>query len=477
MPITGALEKPYPGLDDPGEFPRPLFFYANIARLHLVKICFLCIALTALVLLGCALVPPIYNATAVIAVDWQAAPDTMRIRALLGAEEEEFMTTQEALLQAETILRPIAERYALLERERQLRHYWFWHYSATKEQAIRDGLVQLKHLKIDHVPRTYLLTITYCDRDPQIAADVANAIANSYLRNISEARNKEAGSFNSSIGQELNELDEHLKLIELGVMPPQRVTGTAEPEERASVALVQPQRPGTQVKSARADRLPEEAVYRKPGYGKVPEFGKSDRWGDLIGNIELSLVKPNHALVAGADEEPEGRLKVAQVNNSDTSPKDSHRNVSARRSIEYRQSSESESTISSAARETSQQADDLNSHPFDYLQLTHEVEAAERVNENISAQIKQVGIRSDLHNFIRLASSARPPATPIFPNWPWIVGLSMGLCALSSGVYLAWEYGPGVFHRCRRLSSPRLQNAQRQKRAYPGETETTEQLG
>ena len=438
MPSKIALQKPYLGLSDPAEFLCRLVLFTKIVRQHLAKIGLCCILLTVLVVLGCALAQPIYDATAVIAIDWQAAPETMRVRELLGAEEEEFMATQETLLQAETILRPIEERYKLLERERQLRHYWFWHYSATKQRAIRNGPIKLKHLKIEHAPKTYLLTITYCDRDPQIAADVANAIADSYLRNISEARIKEVGGLNSSIERELNELDEHLESIELDLMARRRVPGTADPEEMTSLPLTQPPPPKTRMKAAEADRVPEEAVYPKAGYGKLPEFGKADRWRDLIGNIKLSQVKANKALMDGPHDEPQGHLKAAQVDKSDASPNASPQNVSAHKSLEYRKTLDSEGTISSAARETRQQVDDLNSHSFDYLQLKHEVDAAERVYQNISAQIKQVGIRSDLHNFIRLANSARPSAKPIFPNWPWIVGLSMALFALSSGVYVVW---------------------------------------
>jgi polysaccharide biosynthesis transport protein len=433
MPSKIALQKPYLGLSDPAEFLCTLVLYTKIVRQHLAEIGLFSILPTILVVLGCALAQPIYDATAVIAIDWQGAPETMRVRELLGAEREEFMATQETLLQAETILRPIEERYKLLERERQLRHYWFWHYSATKERAIRNGPIKLKHLKIEHAAKTYLLTITYWDRDPQIAADVANAIADSYLRNISEARIKEAGGLNSSIQQELNELDEHLESIELDLMVRQRVPGTADPEEMTSLPLAQSQPPKTRIKAAEADRVPVEAVYPKAGYGK-----QSDRWRDLIGNTKLSLVKANKVLVAGPHDEPQGQLKAGRVDKSDASPNASHQNVSARKSLEYRQTLDSERTISSAAGEARQQVDDLSSHPFDYLQLKHEVAAAERVYQNISARIKQVGIRSDLHNFIRLANSARPSATPIFPNWPWIVGLSMAFFALSSGVYVVW---------------------------------------
>jgi polysaccharide biosynthesis transport protein len=266
MPSRIALQKPYLGLSDPAEFLCPLVLSTKIVRHHLAKIGLFSILPTILVVLGCALAQPIYDATALIAIDWQGAPETMRLRELLGAEKEEFMRTQETLLQTETILRPIEERYKLLERERQLRHYWFWHYSATKERPIRSGPLKLKHLKIEHAPKTYLLTITYCDSDPQIAADVANAIADTYLRNISEARIKEVGGLNSSIEQELNELNQHLESIELDLVARQRVPGKADPEEITTLPLAQSQPPKMRIKAAEADRVPVEAVYPKAGY-------------------------------------------------------------------------------------------------------------------------------------------------------------------------------------------------------------------
>jgi len=397
MPEKIAGHKPYLGLTDPAVLLRPLIFFTEIVRMHLAMIGLFSTLLTALVLLGCALLPPIYNATAVIVVDWRAAPETMQVRQLLGKDEDEFMATQVTLLQAETILRPIAERYRLLERERQLRHYWFWHYSATKERAIRNGAVKLKHLRIERDPRTYLLTITYWDRDPQIAADVANAVADSYLRNISEARIKEVGALNSSVEQQLSELKEHLESIDLALVAP--------PEERSNVPLSTPQLPQTPIRAAEGNRGLNKAVYQKANYGSLPQHGNSDRWRDLIGNAKVPLDKANKATA----DEPKEDVRAAQADSSD------------------------------AVRETRQRVDDRNPHPFDYLKLKHESDAAEGVSGNLFAQIKLVGIRSDLHNFIRLADSARPAAKPIFPNWPAIVACSLGFFALSCSAYTIWN--------------------------------------
>src|SRR6202167_5481891 len=206
MPNSLVIRKPHPRLSAPAEFQRPLTFYAEIVRRHWEMIVVLSVALTALVALGCALAPAINVGSALIAIDRQAVPETVGSDHLMTTGDDQFMATQQNLLQADTILRPVAERYNLLEREHQLTRYWFWRYSLEKEAAIRNAPIVLKHLKVDRNPNTYLLTITYRDSNPQVAADVANAIADSYLREIFETRTKETGRLTSSMERQLIDL-------------------------------------------------------------------------------------------------------------------------------------------------------------------------------------------------------------------------------------------------------------------------------
>ena len=207
-----ATRKPHPRLSDPAEFQRPLTFYAAIVRRHWEMIAVLSIGLTALVALGCALVPATNVGSALIAIDRQAVPETVGSGHLMTTGDDQFMATQQSLLQADTILRPVAERYNLLEREHQLLRYGFWRYSREKEAAIRSAPVVLKHLKVERNPNTYLLTITYRDTNPRVAADVANAIADSYLREIFETRTKEAGRLTSSMERQLIDLNKRWSL-------------------------------------------------------------------------------------------------------------------------------------------------------------------------------------------------------------------------------------------------------------------------
>src|SRR6201999_1734837 len=106
----------------------PLTFYAQILARRWLWITLLSLTFTALVVFGCAFAPPIYVGSAVIAIDRQAAPEAVGDNRVLTTGDDQFMATQQRLLLADNILRPVADRYGLLEREHQFRRYIFWHY-------------------------------------------------------------------------------------------------------------------------------------------------------------------------------------------------------------------------------------------------------------------------------------------------------------------------------------------------------------
>jgi succinoglycan biosynthesis transport protein ExoP len=374
-----------------------------------------------------------------IAIDRQAAPETIGADRLLTTGDDQFMATQQNLLQADTILRPVAQQYNLLERENQFRRYSFWRYSLEKERAIRNAPIALKHLKIERNPNTYLLTITYKDRDPQIASDVANAIADSYLRNIFETRIKEGGRLTSSMEQQLLDLKEKMESKHQALMTYQRELGTADPEQKTSVLVAKLQSLNTESSAAEADRIAKQAVFREARDGSLAAVQVSGQSSDLTKDVEkLQIAKANLALVAATygDRHPEYIKAAAQLDEARAALNESRLNVSTRIGVDYRQTLIRERMLSAAVAETKQQVDDLTSQSFDYLQLKHEADAAERVYEDLFAKIKQLGINSELqNNVIRLADSARPAAKPIFPNWPLIVALSMAFFSVSFAVY------------------------------------------
>jgi polysaccharide biosynthesis transport protein len=434
-----TVRKPPPRLRDPAEFQRPLTFYSGVVARHWRAILFFSAALTAVVVLVCALLPPVHVGTALIAIDRQAVPETVGADRLMTTGDDQFMATQQSLLTADSILRPVEVRYNLLEREHQLRLYRFWHYSKVREIAIRNAPIKLKHLKIERSPNTYLLTITYRDANPVVAAAVANAIADSYLEYIFETRTREAGRLMSSMEKQLVDLKQKMESTHAALMVYQRELGTADPEQKTSVLVAKLQALNTENSAAESDRIAKEAVFREAKDGTLPEVQVSSQSIDLAKDVQnLQTAKANLALIGATygDHHPEYLKAAAQVKQASDALEESRRNVLSRIGVDYRQTQAREQMLSSAVAETKREVDDLTAKSFDYLQLKHEADAAERVYEDLFAKIKQSGINSELqNNVIRLADSARPAAKPVFPNWPLILACSLAFFSLAGCVY------------------------------------------
>ena len=122
---------------------------------------------------------PIYEATAKIDVDRRIPMGVIGQEAsqgMTGDDADAFMATQGELIQSDAVLRPVAERFNLLQKEKQLAKL-----PAERARRKSDAPVYLNNLKISRPVNTYILNISYRSPDPQLAADVANAIAQSYL--------------------------------------------------------------------------------------------------------------------------------------------------------------------------------------------------------------------------------------------------------------------------------------------------------
>jgi succinoglycan biosynthesis transport protein ExoP len=419
----GTLLAPSPSLPparklaDPADFQRPLMYYVGIVRQKMGKIALLTFALTILGIAVCSLLPEINAGTAMVAVDRQSQPERVGDDRFLTTGDDQFMATQMNLLQADSVLRPVVEKYKLLEREHQLRRYIFWRYSPEKERMIREAPIKLKKLKVQREPNTYILSITYKDMDPKIAADVANGIADSYLQNIFTTRVKEAGLLTTSMEQQLIDLKQKMESSHLALMKYQKELGTADPEQKTSVLVAKLQALNAEYSAAEGDRINKQSIFHAAKNGTLP----SQQATDLAKEIEAeNAARANLALVAATygTGHPEYRKAAAQLQDAQESVEFNGKQIAERTGVDYHQAEMRERMLSQAVTDTKRDVDDLTARSFEYTRLKHEADAAEVVYEDLFSKIKQAGINSELqNNVIRLADAARPAAKPVFPNW------------------------------------------------------------
>src|SRR5258708_4790602 len=158
--------------DMEAEPPVSLSHYLWILRRQRWKILgFVTVCVVATAVVSFRLVP-VYEATATIDIDRQSPPGVIGEEAARSAvnDADQFLATQMKLIQSDSVLRPVDRQYKLLAGE-----------DASKNPSAKAAAVVLKKLKVTHPPNTYLLLVSYRSPDATLAADVSNAIVQSYI--------------------------------------------------------------------------------------------------------------------------------------------------------------------------------------------------------------------------------------------------------------------------------------------------------
>src|ERR1035441_5320253 len=211
----------------------PLSHYLWILRRHRWKmIAFVatCVLATAVV---SARLQPIYESTATVDVDRQAPQEVVgqdSARSSAPNDADQFLATQAKLIQSDSVLRPVAEQFHLLDSEEQLKGM-----SPQKAQETARAPVVLQRLKVTRPPNTYLLLISYRSSDPGLAADAANAIANSYLNHTNNIRIRSSASLSTFMEKQIDELKAKMEKSGLALAQFEKDLDVINPEEKTNI--------------------------------------------------------------------------------------------------------------------------------------------------------------------------------------------------------------------------------------------------
>jgi len=121
------------------------------------------------------------------------------------SEMDQIMATQIELIESDPVLRPVAEKYHLLEMEHRFR--WM---DASETDRLRKAKTVLKQLKVVRPANTSILHISYRATEPALAADIANTIAASYLQHAFDSRQQSDSTVLNVADRQLGDLKQKI---------------------------------------------------------------------------------------------------------------------------------------------------------------------------------------------------------------------------------------------------------------------------
>ena len=414
----------------------PISHYLWILRRHLWKILLFVVICVAATYVVSARLTPIYESSSVIDVDRQAPSAIIgqdSNRTVAPNDADQFLATQIKLIQSDAVLRPVAQKYDLLKAEHQIA------VGVDKDrpelaQRAADAPVLLKRLKVTRPPNTYLLYIAYRSPDPKMAADVANAIAQSYLEHTYDLRIRSTVNLSHFMEQQIDELKAKMEKSGMALAQFERELNLINPEEKTNILSARLLQLNQDYTNAQGERVKKEAAWSSMKSGSLEAAqvsGQGEALVLLIQRLDEARQRFAEVKTTYGSNHPEYRKAASQLTELQKQFEDTRKNIAGRIEVDYRQAVNREQMLKAAVAETKAEYDRLNARSFEYQQLKREAEADKKLYDELVTKIKEAGINAGFqNNNIRIADVARPGLKPVFP----MLGLNLVLAFLFSTV-------------------------------------------
>jgi capsular exopolysaccharide synthesis family protein len=362
---------------------------------------------------------PIYEATSTLYIDRSEA------RAVVGqeatnpgisiADNEGYIRSQIELVQSDAVLRPVVDRYRLLAPEE----------GETEEEAAKrkNAPVRMKNLRVTRRGNTYLLQVQYRDKDPQLAATVANAIAKSYIERNYELRAKTSENAARFLESQLDQVRAKMEQsAEAFAQVEQRLSGV-NPDEKTSVLAERLSQLNASYTRSQGERLQAEAavasIRQGDGGSILASFDQNEaaefkRLQERQNEVKEQLAQTETVL---GPNHPDRRRQMARQEELSRQIEEMRQKLIRQKEVGYDRLRQQEDKLALALKAVKAEYDGLNLAKSEYIRAKREAEQDRLIYEEMVKKIREATINSGFQsNQIRLASEARPETVPVSPS-------------------------------------------------------------
>jgi len=414
-------------IPEPEEARIPVSQYLWIFKRHRWRILGFCAAAVVCTVIISARLTPIFESTTTVDVDRQTPPGVVGQEAARSVmnDADQFLATQMKLVQSDGVLRPVDERFRLRLREKQ---------SSAETQPGESAPIVLKRLRVTRPPNTYLMLVSYRSDDPQLAADAANAIAQSYLEHSYDIRIRSSASLATFMERQLDELKVKMEQSSLALAAFERELTVINPEEKTNILGSRLVQLNTEHTSAQAERLRQQAAWESVQGGSF-EAALASPQGDALRKLaeHLQEAREHFADVSAyyGSNHPEYRRAKAQLDQVEGALEATRADIASRVGAAFQESQRREEMAGDAVVQAKVEFDRVNARSFEYQAAKREADADKTLYAELVRKIKEAGINAGFQNSaIRIADAARPALQPVSPNIPLNALLALLFAAL-----------------------------------------------
>lgn len=383
---------------------------------------------------------PLYTATATVDIDRRLPSgvlgDKSENAVSDSADAEQFLVTQEKLIQSDAVLRPVVQQFHIRNDAAK---------KASKDlplSRIEDAPIVLKKLTVTHPPNSLLLLINYSSPDPQRSADIANAIVKSYIAHTFDIRFRAAADLSTFMAKQIEALKAKMERSAGALARFEKDLDVINPEEKTSIYSAQLLQLNKDLTTAQSDRVEKQAAYNSIKDGSLETAEASDQ-GKQLRELAARLNIANERFVTVQSHygttHPEYKKAAGQVEELQSQIQDLRQNIAERVAAQYREAVNREALLKQAVATSKAEFDQMNARSFQYESLKGEADTDKKLYDELIRKINESEINANFQsNSVRLADQARPALYRSFPHTglnALIAIMLSGLLAIS-GVFL-----------------------------------------
>jgi polysaccharide biosynthesis transport protein len=381
---------------------------------------------------------PVYQASATVLIEPEP-PKVLNIQDVtpIGSPTQEYYRTQYELMTSRPIVEKVIETLSLKQRIPELQR------AADPVRALQDAVV------VEPRRNTRLVAVRFEHPNPQLAAEVTNALARQYVKHNLDIKLRGAQEAMTWLNEQMTTLRVKVQESSVALQNYRVKAGIMGLQEQRQITAQKIMDFNKQYLESQAQRLSVEAkmneLQRVTGSGGAQTiFTVAD--SQLIQKLkqEASELEVTKAKLSKTYKEKHPEIlkvdaQIEQVNQRiDAEIKNMMRAVQT----EFRVARAREETLLGNVNRLRTEAQELNEKEIQYLNLQRDADSNQQLYEAVLKRLKETGITGGLEtNNVSVIEEATPPRIPIRPRKSVnllisvVVGLLVGV-----GTALTLEY-------------------------------------
>jgi succinoglycan biosynthesis transport protein ExoP len=379
------------------------------------------------------IVPKVYEATALVKVERHTAGGVVGQEASQVSsvdDMDQVIATEIELAQSDPVLRPVVERYKLLPVKSKN--------SRSASQQNGAAPIRLDALKVTRSPSSYLIRISYRAHDAKLAADVANAVAQSLSEHANDTGKSSYEMLSTLVAQDMSELRSKMQASAQQLGEYEKELNMVDPEQRVTILSARLGQLNTDLTAAQDERIRREAILAQVNNSNTlasAQAAQAAAQDPLLSEAvqRLNVARQQFTSVRSyyAEGHPEYVKAQKQVQEMEAQVNELKARARERAAADYEQALGREKRLSSVLQQSKAESDSLKARTYQYEQLKSEADNDKKIYEDLATRTRLAGINQQFQNAtVMLAGRALTPRDAVFPK----LSINLPVAVILSGI-------------------------------------------